>query len=149
MAKSPGRPSEYEEKKDEIIEWIRKGMNIRDACALAGIGKTAYYRWKAQYEEFEDDLKRAMLQNKHTRIQRILEAGKKQWQAEAWYLERMWSDEFALKNIVDLHDSRTEDPIDKLVALTIAQANPEKGKKYLEMLGMKEEQEDKEIPSKL
>lgn len=108
------KTDDYWQKKTDAIMWILKGNSVRDACAIAGISKQTFYDWKKKFPDFSDDLKRAMLLNKAMRLERIRQAGYINWQADAWYLERMWSDEFSMKHLIDV-EGGSEDPADTLM----------------------------------
>lgn len=78
----------------EICKWIEEGNSQRDAAILSGIAESTFYEW-AKQPEFSEALKKSETRCKAARIQRILKAGEKQWQADAWWLERKFKDEFA------------------------------------------------------
>ena len=47
--------------------------------------------------EFSEAIKAAKIKNKQYHLNNIKKAGAKSWQASAWYLERVYRDEFAIK----------------------------------------------------
>jgi hypothetical protein len=136
-----GRPTKYYECKDEVMKFIAGGNSIKDSCVLAGISTATFHLWKAEFSEFSDDLKKALAQCKAARIARILAASKKSWTAAAWWLERMYPDEFALKRILDVHEDRGEDPADVLIRKLMEQSVIESGGKIEE-----EEAPESDIP---
>lgn len=110
-----GRPTKYYETKDEVMKWISMGNSLRDSCTLAGISTSTFHQWRKDFSEFSEELKKALAQCKAARIGRILAASKKSWTAAAWWLERMYSSEFALKRILETPDAASEDEYDRFI----------------------------------
>lgn len=91
-----------------VIEYIGHGCYVEIAAQAAGIHKATLYAWlkrggkelkrlqkgkepdpsEAIYAEFNDAVKKAMAESESKAIQQIAFAGRQQWQALAWYLER-------------------------------------------------------------
>lgn len=128
--KDTGRPSDFEEKAFTVVRFILSGNDIRTSCALAGLSSTSYYRWREDFKEFRDILKRALAYCRAARVARILRASEKSWQAAAWWLERMYSEDFALKSILETQEDKGRDPAELLME-QLAQRAKEKasGKK--------------------
>jgi len=93
---------------EEICKWLKEGNSQKDAATLAGISEATFYEWKQSHPEFSEELQKAETECKAARIARILKAGEKQWQADAWWLERKFKDEFARKEIQDV--TQRDDP---------------------------------------
>ena len=81
---------------EEICGYIEKGNFNKDAAMLAGIGESTFYEWKDK-PEFAEAIKKAESKCKNQCIQEIRRAGKEQWQATAWFLERKYPKEFGRK----------------------------------------------------
>jgi len=93
-----GRRSKYTpELEAEICKYISEGLSAVDACGLSGIGERTFFRWKNNNVNFVSAIKKAELIHKKTAASTIINAGQKTWQAAAWWLERKYPDEFALK----------------------------------------------------
>lgn len=143
------RPPDYYEKKQNCIMWLLRGHNIKDACALAGISKATFYKWKKNFVDFVDDLKKAMLLHKSVRINHITKAAAMgNWTASAWYLERMYSSEFSMKHIIETQAQSTDPTVVTMQQMMVAalektgvnvQSFQEKHKK--------EEEETEDIPA--
>lgn len=78
----------------EICNNVAKGSSNKDAALLAGISEETFYVWLREKPEFSESLKKAEAKRKATLIGTIFEASKKQWTAAAWYLERVYPNEF-------------------------------------------------------
>ena len=87
----------------EICKYLRAGSSQKDSAILSGIGEDTFYRWMKQKPkaEFSEPIKKAELECKGKNIAIIQLAAEKTWQAAAWYLERRYHDEYALKNVTE------------------------------------------------
>lgn len=91
----------------EISTVINDGGSNEDAAIIAGINRTTFYEWLAIaddkpnsiYADFSDAVKTAKVKRKLRRTARIEAAAKEgNWQADAWYLERVYPEEFAKRD---------------------------------------------------
>ena len=98
-----------EETVAEITKWLRGGNSQKDSAILSGITEETFYQWMKK-PEFSESIKKAEQECKARNIALVLKAGEKSWQASAWYLERRYHDEFALKNIEE-HQGKDGGPI--------------------------------------
>lgn len=99
---------------DEILTYKENGLSDKDICDMVGIHQATFYAWLKEAEtgkdynnpdrdatyldlktELSDGLKRARSAFKAYHIQNITKAAKKNWQASAWMLERMYPKEFS------------------------------------------------------
>ena len=92
---------------EEICKYLRAGNNQHDSAILSGISEETFYDWqrpesKQYHSEFSEALKKAENECKARNIAFVQKAAEKTWQAAAWYLERRYSNEFALKQINEL-----------------------------------------------
>ena len=104
-----------EELCEAICQDLREGNTQQYAAQHNGITKQTYYNWlkkgeesktqSGKYFDFFDAVKKAQEEGKKTLIQGIQEHGKKNWQALAWLLERMYYDEFGKKQQVEMEHS--------------------------------------------
>lgn len=85
----------------EIVGYITSGSNRTDSVTLAGISYETFSSWMKDHIEFNEAIKKAEASCKHRNIDLILKAATKSWQAAAWYLERKYPTEFALKSRED------------------------------------------------
>lgn len=104
-----GRPTKYNEKmRDALVNWIRAGNTYTDACRMEGIAYETFLQWQRKYPEFVEALEKADALCKATRIATILAASQESWQAAAWWLERRFKDDYALKTVHDVNLPITE-----------------------------------------
>lgn len=91
------RPTKLtEETQTKIITAIKLGMRFEDAASVAGIALSTFYDWKARgekaksgkFKQFSEALKKAEAEGEQMLLARIQKAGREQWQANAWILER-------------------------------------------------------------
>lgn len=81
----------------EICGYLEDGLTQADAQVLAGISHQTFHRWVEEHSEFSEAIKAAKIKNKQYHLNNIKKAGVKSWQASAWYLERVYQSEFAIK----------------------------------------------------
>lgn len=83
---------------ETIAKELRTGSNRTDACVMAGISYETFTVWM-QKPEFSDAIKKAEVACKNRNIKIIQKAAITTWQAAAWFLERRYRDEYALKHL--------------------------------------------------
>lgn len=117
-----GRPSKLENPDmiADLVKWLKLGYYIEDACTMAGIGKTTYYKWMAKAEanegpefvEFMNAVKKARAEAEGAHIMNIRKAADNGvWQASAWFLERSHPTKWGKKN-PDLITEESDEPIE-------------------------------------
>ena len=78
-----------------LCRWLKKGCSFKDACAMEGISYETFRTWQTEKSVFSVAIKKAEAECKVARIQTILKASDKSWQAAAWWLERRCPDEYS------------------------------------------------------
>jgi hypothetical protein len=100
----------------QMVEHIKSGVTINDACALEGISKQSHYRWldeglvppgesdhRPACWTYRLEIEAALASYKHNLLKNLQSAASNgQWQASAWILERRFPDEFGRKDKVAL-----------------------------------------------
>lgn len=71
-----------------ILNYIRDGNTIKDACALAGISRHTFKLWRKENPNLTNLMKKAELEAKNWHIRNIKTHANVDWKASAWYLER-------------------------------------------------------------
>ena len=79
-----------------ICKNLNNGNNRTDTCVLVGICYDTFIEWQKK-PEFTEAIKKAEAECKSRNIQIIQKAAITTWQAAAWWLERKYKDEYALK----------------------------------------------------
>lgn len=77
-----------------LCRWLKKGCSFKDACAMEGISYETFRTWQSEKSAFSVAIKKAEAECKVARIQTVLKASDKSWQAAAWWLERRCPDEY-------------------------------------------------------
>lgn len=83
-----------EENRTLIVSAIKRGASFTIAADAAGIGRTSFYKWRTEDEQFELAIKKARNECALERLDKI--TGSDQWQASAWWLERQFPEDFSL-----------------------------------------------------
>lgn len=73
-----------------ILAAVQEGMPIVSACVVFGLHPNRWQDWCHQEPELKAAQEAARERPKRQMIQRIMEAGKGDWRANAWLLERMY-----------------------------------------------------------
>lgn len=80
----------------QITQHLRHGASREDVMLVMGIATDTFYQWMKK-PEFSEAVKKAEGRCKLRNIKIIQRAGRKTWQAAAWWLERKFKEEFAAK----------------------------------------------------
>ena len=104
---------------NEIIKIILKaresGLNQKECASIAGINEATLYKWlnkgkkarSGKDKKFYDDFELAKIKSKLFHLKKIHE--EEAWTASAWYLERVYPEEFGRKDRMDLtHEGKVE-----------------------------------------
>lgn len=76
------------ETRSRLCEALRLGATYADACAAAGISKSAFMLWKAEDAEFAEFLEAAKTYHRMMALKRIQRAARRDWKAASYLLER-------------------------------------------------------------
>lgn len=98
---------------DDLCKYVSAGNSNRDSATLVGISEETFYEWQRpaseQYHpELVESLKKAEQSCKARNIAFIQKAAEKTWQAAAWWLERRYRDDFAIKQVNELQGKNGE-----------------------------------------
>lgn len=85
---------------EEATALKRQGMSNKDICACIGLSETTFYGWikdeeSQMHRKFAQSLKEAEGEFKAALREQIIKHGRKEWQANAWLLERTFPEEYA------------------------------------------------------
>ena len=102
---------------DEICNDIKAGVPIIHAAISHGIGQSTFYDWynagkkakSGNKKKFYDKVEEAKSVAITLRARRIYKAGETNWQADAWWLERVDPDNFGRK---DKHEHKVDASIE-------------------------------------
>jgi hypothetical protein len=114
-----GRPTKLNEQTHEaIVLSVRKGNYVETAAEAVGITATTFYRWmergeadvendvKSVFSEFCEAIKRAKAESEAIDLDHIADAaGKGNWQAAAWRLERRFPTKWGKQDKLQLEHS--------------------------------------------
>jgi len=98
-----GRKSKLDDETQEIIfNAIRDGLTQKDAATLAGVHEDTFGNWarkgqqakSGKYHRFFRGLTHAYTEGKAELVRGIRSAGKQDWRAQAWLLERRHPSEY-------------------------------------------------------
>lgn len=82
--------------RQELLKWLRAGLPLSLACSFIDVHESNVRVWRARsragvrgYRNFDEDVKHAINEGEATLVAQITVAGKTNWRAHAWLLERM------------------------------------------------------------
>lgn len=112
------RPSELTQDVAATLLTALERMPLKSACAVAGINASTYRRWVRRgeageplYEEFAIAARRVRALFAAELVRGIETAGKEDWRAAAWLLERLFPREFGPRQRIEArHQGRLERP---------------------------------------
>jgi len=107
---------------DKICHYIREGNTQRDAAILSHITEKTFYEWKKK-SEFCEAVKKAETEAKEAMITIVRRAAVKHWAAAAWWLERRYKDEYALRTEMTGKDGKDLEQIKVLMPKNGVEAN--------------------------
>lgn len=106
--------------RQRLMDALVAGNTIRNACTMAGIGETTYYRWLEEADhapeghelrEFREEVKRAHAEAIHRNLMIIQKAAAHHWQAAAWFLERRAPEDWGRRDRVEMGGDGSGQPI--------------------------------------
>lgn len=84
-----------------ILAGIKAGLPVKMAAWKAGLGEHTVYKWNREAKKpgaapehikFFNDYQKALVAAFEVRMKRIAKHGKRDWKADAWWIERMYPD---------------------------------------------------------
>lgn len=115
------------ERHRHIVNFIKGGSTIINACRAVGISQEAFFTWmrhgkagKEEYVAFFRDVEEAKALARFRLERVIVEAAPDDWRAAAWMLERQHPEEYAQRSEVrTIHELPTPDHLQGLGAETL------------------------------
>lgn len=85
--------------KAKLAMLMQRGHDVNDAAKLAGITqyKVRQFRNDPEFEEF---VQKSYVRCKDVHLRNIESAGKQDWRASSWFLERKYPEEFGKKDVI-------------------------------------------------
>ncbi len=80
-----------------LVEAIETGLSIESACKLVGIHRSTFYEWRER-PEISSQIDRALAVAEAALLGSIREAGRGDWRASAWILERRYPESWSRRD---------------------------------------------------
>ncbi len=99
-----------------ICNYIEHGVPMTTAAHISGISNSTFYNWygkgrkakSGRFHDFYNAVQEAKAKAIALRVENIRKAGEDgNWQADAWWLERIDPDNFAKKNFINMESENT------------------------------------------
>lgn len=105
-------PSKFtDETRARVLKLIRVGNARDDVAKAVGISPQTLRCWAIADKDFAAALEAAEGEGKANAVQRLYEAGEKDWKATLAYLERKYPGEWGLKQIIQVETEKVFDAI--------------------------------------
>lgn len=121
MAQSPRLTPEL---RDALLGFLRAGLPIDTAARVIGVTDSTVRVWRSRavahrrgYARFEDEVQQALAEGEALLVSRVADAGRGNWRAAAWLLERLYPDRYGPPNPLDIPDAPAGNPADELAGL--------------------------------
>jgi hypothetical protein len=101
---------------------LEAGNTYENACAMAGIGRTTFYRWMNEAKncpldhqlwDFRNTVKKACAVAENRSVVLIQKAAAHDWRAAAWWLERRNPEEYGRRKVIELDTESNSTAIDE------------------------------------
>jgi hypothetical protein len=87
--------------REAVVTVLRAGNTRKAAAAYAGVDETTFYRWVDRDATFASAVRKAEADAQVRNVALIQRAAESTWQAAAWWLERRFPEDFALRHTID------------------------------------------------
>lgn len=108
-----------------VLNYVRNGLPIAQACLAAGVAHSTFRSWKQSNQSLSIALKKAESEFELKHIQNITVHASESWQASAWILERKFPERYA-KRVINVEPKQADSsgvlvkvPEPKLIETTI------------------------------
>jgi hypothetical protein len=121
---------------DKIIALVRRGAHRETACASAGISKRTLEMWlerakggphSTRYKRFAEALAKVEADTESVAVSAIIFAGKQDWRALAWVLERRGAQRWNSKRAAEKKDESRKGTLSDLIALRLENSDEAAG----------------------
>lgn len=92
---------------EAIISAVRNGAYAKHAALAAGVSETTLYEWREADPEFAGAIQKAAAERTNAAIRSIADHGERNWQANAWLLERTNPGDFREQKATEVSGSLT------------------------------------------
>jgi monomeric isocitrate dehydrogenase len=99
MASRRGKQNLTPEQERKFLRLVSEGMNLSAAAKKIGVGKAAISMRRERNKAFAARLEEAEDELESTLSGKVIKAGRSDWRASAWYLERRWPQRWARPEI--------------------------------------------------
>lgn len=130
-----GKPKDKQLVTDVVLNYVRSGLFVEQACLAAGVGVTTFRTWRREDQSLSAALKKAEAEFERTHIQNITTHAAKDWKASAWMLERKYPQRYAKREAPEVKVRQTVEVSQPVAAITVGEL--QEAATILEGLGFK------------
>ncbi|CAB5194798.1 hypothetical protein UFOVP178_34 [uncultured Caudovirales phage] len=130
-----GKPLDKQLVTDVVLNYVRSGLFIKQACLAAGVGEATFRDWRRGDPSLSVALKKAEAEFERVHIQNITTHAAKDWKASAWMLERKYPQRYAKREAPEVRVRQSVEVSQPVAAITVSEL--QEAAVILEGLGFK------------
>lgn len=130
-----GKPMDKQLVTDVVLNYVRSGLFIQQACLAAGVSMRTFQEWRQKDPRLSASLKKAEAEFERTHIQNITTHAAKDWKASAWMLERKYPQRYAKREAPEVKVRQSVEVSQPVAAITVGEL--QEAATILEGLGFK------------
>jgi transposase len=104
-------PALTSDRRRRLLDFLRGGVPLDTAARLVGVEDVDVRVWRNRsqlkvrgYALFDDECRRAQAEGEAILLSRVTDAGKGNWRAATWLLERLYPERYGPRSALDLPD---------------------------------------------
>ena len=102
-------PEVVKAQQEGLLKAVAAGNTYQTSCRVMKVSHTTFQRWREMDPTFQAAVRKAEAGAIMRNVAVIQEASKKHWQAAAWWLERHYPEDWALRQVVAVEESLIAD----------------------------------------
>lgn len=130
-----GKPMDKQLVTDVVLNYVRSGLFIQQACLAAGVSMRTFQEWRQKDPRLSASLKKAEAEFERVHIQNITTHAAKDWKASAWMLERKYPQRYAKREAPEVKVRQSVEVSQPVAAITVDEL--QEAATILEGLGFK------------
>lgn len=130
-----GKPLDKELISAAVLNHVKNGLLIKQACCAAGVGERTFRTWRKQDRPLSAALKKAGAEFERVHVGNIARHSMGDWKASAWLLERKFPERYARRDAPTVKTRRFMEVSQPVAVATISMAELQEAAAILEKIG--------------
>jgi len=120
-------------KKQKMAKYLSKGLKINEACLLAQVTKAELLEMRSDVT-FEEFVQYSQTKMEAEQLANITDAGKVDWKASAWFLERVYPEKYGKKDTIEHKYQIQIETFQNVVLQVINECSPQLKQRIMQKL---------------